>query len=69
MPWASRMGTWQTNQHPTTPKISVPFGECLVVVCLVVVEAPAGVGLRYLAGKGSLWNKLFIWPSDSAMQC
>ncbi len=46
MPWASRMGTWQTNHHPTTPKISVPFGECLVVV-----EAPAGVGLRYLAGR------------------
>ena len=30
--WASRMGTWQTNCHPTTPKISVPFGECWVVV-------------------------------------
>ncbi len=37
------MGAWQTNQHPTTPTISVPFGECLLVV-----EAPAGVGLRYL---------------------
>ena len=37
--------------HPITPKISVPFGECLAVVCLVVVEAPAGVGLRYLAGR------------------
>ncbi len=24
-------GIWQTNHHPTTPKISVPFGECLVV--------------------------------------
>ncbi len=45
MPWASRIGTWQTN-HPTTPKINVPFGECLVVV-----EAPTGVGLRYLADR------------------
>ena len=44
VPWASRMGTWHTNHHPTTPEISEPFGECLVVV-----KASAGVGLRYLA--------------------
>ncbi len=27
MPWASRMGTWQTNHHPTTPTISALLGE------------------------------------------
>ena len=27
---ASLMGTGQINHHPTTPEISVPFGECSV---------------------------------------
>ena len=40
---------------PTTPKISVPFGELAIGG-----EGPAGVGLRYLAGRhaaGAQWGK------------
>ena len=42
--WASRIGIWQTNHHPTTPKISAPFSELAIGG-----KGLAGVGPRLCA--------------------